>query len=84
MTENWDMYKNFVPTDERSIYLQTLARENTWGDELAIRAFSEATGTRVHVHERAHPHAFIAEYGVARRSIILLFDGLHYDLATFI
>lgn len=79
---HWDdTYHAFVPEEKRGTYLNTLAREGVWGDELVLRGFADAADMRVDVFRASDPSRLISTYGsgrVADRK--LLYDGVHYNV----
>ena len=48
-------YSEYVTEPERQSYLAKLDRPGVWGDELSLRAFSDAYGTPVHVYTDDKP-----------------------------
>lgn len=80
MRSHWMHYKNFVPAAAHETYLYEMQQDGTWGDHLAIHAFSEATGTPVTVMDPEHHVMAEFQPGATRGGgIRLIFNGCHYD-----
>ena len=89
MRERWqEDYAPFVDAAERDTYLDAMARDGTWGDELVLRAFARLTNTPVRVHAAAPPHALLSSYGEDGDPLrvrtapprTLSYDGAHYNV----
>ena len=82
LQSNWKYYKDFVADEQRATYRQDMAADGTWGDELMVRAFSDAANVDVFVFD-AHTGKPISEYRQTKPSRTpkyLLYDGAHYDI----
>lgn len=76
---NWDKYSMFMEDSEQATYLENMARNGTWGDELIISAYSDAYGVDVHVHDTRHNTVlrYGREYPTFKH---VRYDGGHYDV----
>ena len=61
---NWDVYKPFVDDEA---YLERMARNGEWGDELALRAYHHYSGRPIRVVD-AHTGTCLAIYNESATS----------------
>tara|TARA_B110000046_G_C12962566_1_gene385191 strand:- start:434 stop:859 length:426 start_codon:yes stop_codon:yes gene_type:complete len=93
MRERWHAdYAPFVDARERGTYLDAMAEDGTWGDELVLRAFARLARVPVRVHAAEPPHPLLSAYGedgrapsarrraAAAAARALTYDGAHYDV----
>lgn len=87
MSEHWrDDFHPFLETKEAKGYLRAMSLNGTWGDQLALRAFSECFQMEVRVYRwkrdgvlRVH-HRMIPSSTPVRGVKHLVYDGSsHYD-----
>lgn len=80
ISNDWNEYKHFVVTEERTDYIQQMIRPGTWGDELVLRAFSDLAQRHVRVYTPSQE--LVSEYGDAdgQPSVNVRFSGCHYDV----
>lgn len=87
MGAHWeDRYRPFVEDGCAATYLRTMARDGTWGDQLALRAFSECYQTEVRVYRWKREGVLTLSHrmrasGVPMRGVQhVIYDGEHYDV----
>lgn len=83
LKRHWDRFGAFVADEERETYLDHMAHDGTWGDELALEAYHERTRVPIHVHD-ASTYRLCASYTThadrAAKAVQLAYNGAHYDV----
>ena len=87
MTANSDSFSIFFDsTNEWQAYISSMSTPMTWGDELTLRAASDAYGIKIHVitttKENWYLHYEPAQQQLPRSLFLCYTAPIHYD--TFV